>query len=145
MNAPLDEKKQCVKGQSISKCFFGVSISSKKRTKTVRFPPKNDFRSFFWGNRRYQKAISKLTDLYFACFRQEESQASHQRQIGTLLSIIVALIGLKGQLISKWFFSIFDFLKKTNENRFLEEIKRFSFVFLRKSKTSKTLSKLSDL
>ena len=35
------------KGQSISKCFCGVSISSKKRTKTVQFPPKNDFRSFF--------------------------------------------------------------------------------------------------
>ena len=51
------------KGQSISKRFLLSSISSKKRTKTVWFPPKNDFRSVFWGNRRHQKAISKLTDL----------------------------------------------------------------------------------
>ena len=52
------------KGQLISKWFLVSSISSKKRTKIVRFPPKNDFRSFFWGNRRHHKVISKLTDLY---------------------------------------------------------------------------------
>ena len=36
-----------VKGQLISKWFMMSSISSKKRTKIVRFHPKNDFRSFF--------------------------------------------------------------------------------------------------
>ena len=51
----------------------------------------------------------------------------------------------KGQLISKWLCGVFDFLKKTNENRFLDEIKRFSFIFLRKSKAPKTFSKLTDL
>ena len=35
------------KGQLISKWFLVSSISSKKRTKIVRFHPKNDFRSFF--------------------------------------------------------------------------------------------------
>ena len=51
------------KGQLISKWFLVSSISSKKRTKIVWFHPKNDFRSFFWGNRRHHKVISKLTDL----------------------------------------------------------------------------------
>ena len=32
-------------------------------------------------------------------------------------------------------FGVFDFLKKTNENRSISSKKRFSFVFLRKSKT----------
>jgi hypothetical protein len=51
------------KGQLISKWFLVSLISSKKRTKIVRFHPKNDFRSFFWGNWRHHKVISKLTDL----------------------------------------------------------------------------------
>ena len=56
-------RKIPIKGQLISKWFLMSSISSKKRTKIVRFHPKNDFRSFFWGNRRHHKVISKLTDL----------------------------------------------------------------------------------
>ena len=57
---------------------------------------------------------------------------------------IFLTIPTKGQLISKWLCGVFDFLKKTNENRFLAEIERFSFVFWRKSKTPKTISKLTD-
>ena len=55
----------------------------------------------------------------------------------------------KGQIISKWFFGVFDFLQKMNENQStwgIIVVKSNSFVrFWRKSKTSKTLSKLSDL
>ena len=55
------------KGQIISKWFLVSSISSKKRTKEFDFtsmiPPVDLFSFFFGGNRRHQKAISKLSDL----------------------------------------------------------------------------------
>ena len=46
------------KGQLSLKCLFGVFNSSKKRTKNSKFG--------FRKNWRYQKGISKLTDLYLA-------------------------------------------------------------------------------
>ena len=55
----------------------------------------------------------------------------------------------KGQIISKWFFDVFDFLQKMKENKSTWSIivvKSYSFIrFLEEMKTSKTLSKLSDL
>ena len=51
----------------------------------------------------------------------------------------------KGQIISKWLFGVYDFLQKTSDNCFFEEIERFTFVCWRKSKTLKTISKLTDL
>ena len=36
---------------------------------------------------------------------------------------------IKGQLISKWLLDVFDFLQKTNENLFVEEIKCFRSFF----------------
>ena len=55
------------KGQTNSKWFFQVDVSSKKRAKKFDFLPKstmNEFvRSFFGGIRGYQKVLSKLTDL----------------------------------------------------------------------------------
>ena len=53
------------KGQLISKWFLGSSISSKKRTNEFNFTTYYEtcFRSFFGGNRRPQKTISKLIDL----------------------------------------------------------------------------------
>ena len=55
----------------------------------------------------------------------------------------------KGQIISKWFFGVFDFLQKTNENKSIRGIivvKSHSFVrFLEEIEDIKTLSKLTDL
>ena len=55
----------------------------------------------------------------------------------------------KGQIISKWFFDVFDFLQKMKENKSTWSIivvRSYSFIrFLEEMKTSKTLSKLSDL
>jgi hypothetical protein len=48
--------------------------------------------------------------------------------LGAILQLRQHIRVLKGQLISKWLFDVFDFLQKTNENRFLEEIEWFSFV-----------------
>ena len=62
-----------------------------------------------------------------------------------VILVIWYFLDSKGQLISKWLCGVFDFLKKTNENRFLDEIERFSFVLLRKSKTPKTISNVTDL
>ena len=56
------------KGQSISKCLFGIFNSLKKQTIRFNFttmvPQVELFCSFFWENWRHQKDISKLTDLY---------------------------------------------------------------------------------
>ena len=49
----------CAKGQLISKIFFGIINSPKYKQKNSTC-----FRSFFEGNWRHQKDISKLTDLY---------------------------------------------------------------------------------
>ena len=55
------------KGQLISKCLFGIFNSPKKRTKkfdfTTMVPQVELFSFVFWENSRYQKDISKLTDL----------------------------------------------------------------------------------
>ena len=53
------------KGQLISKGFWGSSIPSKKQTNKFNFTSgRLVFVLFFGGNRRPQKTISKLTDLY---------------------------------------------------------------------------------
>ena len=63
---PRHRKKP--KDHLISKCIFGVFISYETRTKTIRLEvPQQLDRNFtfvFRKNKRYQKDISKLTDLY---------------------------------------------------------------------------------
>ena len=61
------ELASTAKGQLISKCLFGVSNSSKKRTKkfdlTTMIPQVELFLFIFWKNSKHQIDISKLTDL----------------------------------------------------------------------------------
>ena len=55
----------------------------------------------------------------------------------------------KGQLISKWFFGVIDFLQRTNKRIRLftmtPQVDLFSFVFWRKLATPKTILKLTNL
>ena len=63
------------KGQLISKGVLMSLLSSKKRTKEFNFTtmiPQIDLFSFvFGGNRRHQKTISKLSDLYHKVYGRE--------------------------------------------------------------------------
>ena len=59
---PLSSFLHVGKGQTNSKWFFQADVSSKKRTNKFDFT--TCFRSFFGRKWRYQKDISKLTDLY---------------------------------------------------------------------------------
>ncbi len=55
------------KGQLISKWFFGVLDFLQKTNEQIRlhyYDTSTYFRLFFGGNRRHQKAISILSDLY---------------------------------------------------------------------------------
>ena len=71
----------CYKGHLISKCFFGVFNSPKSQTKNnstwgAIVVKLIFFSFFFWENWRYQKDISKLTDLQWVfhfIFTQIES------------------------------------------------------------------------
>ena len=53
-----------LKGQIISKRFFLVEDSSKKRTKTLRILVKTNSFVLFWKNPRLDNLLSKLTDLF---------------------------------------------------------------------------------
>ena len=100
----------------ISKCFFGIFNSPKKKMKkndfTTMVPQVELFSFIFWENWRHQKDISKLTDLYLVkglsfsswvvwsyswninVFSFSIAAASHRLLIGFLLWWIRLRIGL---------------------------------------------------